>query len=102
MAGLGGTLDPRPASIIRSQGEKSPAAAVAGERRPDRRLMHAKFMHELCSLLTHIPIYLDVMRCYNHVALIYGDFPSILPILVITLQNRKYLFCVFLRFRTQI
>jgi hypothetical protein len=30
-------------------------------------LMHAKFMHELYSLLMHIPIYLDVMRCYNHV-----------------------------------
>jgi hypothetical protein len=30
-------------------------------------LMHAKFMHELCSLLFHIPTYLDVMRCYNHV-----------------------------------
>jgi hypothetical protein len=30
-------------------------------------LMHAKFMHELCSLLIYIPTYLDVMRCYNHV-----------------------------------
>jgi hypothetical protein len=30
---------------------------------------------------------------------IYGDFPSIPLILVITLQNRKTLFCVFLRFR---
>jgi hypothetical protein len=29
--------------------------------------MHAKFMHQLCSLLMHIIIYLDVMRCYNHV-----------------------------------
>jgi hypothetical protein len=32
----------------------------------DRRVMHAKFMHELCSLLLHIPAYLHVMRCYNH------------------------------------
>jgi hypothetical protein len=30
------------------------------------RVMHAKFMHELCSLLMHIPTYLDVMRYYNH------------------------------------
>jgi hypothetical protein len=30
-------------------------------------MMHAKFMHELCSLLMQFPIYLDVMRCYNHV-----------------------------------
>jgi hypothetical protein len=30
-------------------------------------LMHAKFMHELCSLLMYIPTYFDVMRCYNHV-----------------------------------
>jgi hypothetical protein len=29
----------------------------------------------------------------------YRDFPSILLILVITLQDRKTLFCVFLRFR---
>jgi hypothetical protein len=32
--------------------------------------------------------------------MIYGDFPSILLILVITLQNRKTLFCVFLHLRT--
>jgi hypothetical protein len=25
------------------------------------------FMKELCSLSTHIPTYLDIMRCYNHV-----------------------------------
>jgi hypothetical protein len=31
--------------------------------------------------------------------MIYGDFLSIPLILVITLQNRKTLFCVFLRFR---
>jgi hypothetical protein len=30
-------------------------------------VMHAKFRHELCSLLMHIPIYLDVMSCYNDV-----------------------------------
>jgi hypothetical protein len=30
-------------------------------------VMHAKFMHELYSLLLHIPTYLVVMRCYNHV-----------------------------------
>jgi hypothetical protein len=31
--------------------------------------------------------------------MIYGDFPSISLILIITLQNRKIMFCVFLRFR---
>jgi hypothetical protein len=31
--------------------------------------------------------------------MIYGDFPSTPLILVITLQNRKTLFCVFLHFR---
>jgi hypothetical protein len=31
--------------------------------------------------------------------MIYGDFPSIPLILVITLQNRITLFCVFLYFR---
>jgi hypothetical protein len=29
----------------------------------------------------------------------YVDFPLITLILVITLQNRKTLFCIFLRFR---
>jgi hypothetical protein len=29
-------------------------------------LMYLKFMHELYSLLLHIPTYLHVMRCYNH------------------------------------
>jgi hypothetical protein len=28
--------------------------------------MHEKFMHELGSLLMHIPTYLDVMGYYNH------------------------------------
>jgi hypothetical protein len=31
--------------------------------------------------------------------MIYGDFPSNPLILVITLQNRKTMFCIFLRFR---
>jgi hypothetical protein len=50
------------------------AAAVEEEAGPrwrrhqaDGPMMHAKFMHELCSLLMHIPTYLDVMRYYNHV-----------------------------------
>jgi hypothetical protein len=30
--------------------------------------MHAKYMHELCSLLMHIPIYYNVISCYNHVS----------------------------------
>jgi hypothetical protein len=29
-------------------------------------LMHAKYMHELCSLLMHIPIYYNNISCYNH------------------------------------
>jgi hypothetical protein len=28
--------------------------------------MHVKYMHELCSLLMHIPIYYNVISCYNH------------------------------------
>jgi hypothetical protein len=30
-------------------------------------VMHAKYMHELCSLLMHIPIYYNVISFYNHV-----------------------------------
>jgi hypothetical protein len=30
-------------------------------------MMHAKYMHELCSLLMHIPTYYNVINCYNHV-----------------------------------
>jgi hypothetical protein len=30
-------------------------------------LMHAKYMHELCSLLMHIPTYYNVISSYNHV-----------------------------------
>jgi hypothetical protein len=30
-------------------------------------LMHAKYMHKLCSLLMHIPIYYNAISCYNHV-----------------------------------
>jgi hypothetical protein len=33
---------------------------------PPAPLMHAKYMHELYSLLMHIPIYYDVISCYNH------------------------------------
>jgi hypothetical protein len=29
--------------------------------------MHAKYMHDLCSLLMHNPIYYNVISCYNHV-----------------------------------
>jgi hypothetical protein len=31
------------------------------------RLMHAKYMHDLCSLLMHISTYYNVISCYNHV-----------------------------------
>jgi hypothetical protein len=30
-------------------------------------LMHAKYMHKLCSLLMHIPTYYNVISYYNHV-----------------------------------
>jgi hypothetical protein len=30
-------------------------------------LMHAKYMHDLCSLLMHIPTYYNVISSYNHV-----------------------------------
>jgi hypothetical protein len=63
-------------------------------------LMHAKYMHELCSLLMHIPIYYDVIICYNYdLQWFMGIFLCIPLILVITLQNRKPLFCVFWRLR---
>jgi hypothetical protein len=29
--------------------------------------MHAKYMHDLCSLLMHITTYYNVISCYNHV-----------------------------------
>jgi hypothetical protein len=29
--------------------------------------MHAKYMHELCSLLMHNPTYYYIISCYNHV-----------------------------------
>jgi hypothetical protein len=32
-----------------------------------RRVMHAKYMHDLCSLLMHIPTYYNIISCYNHV-----------------------------------
>jgi hypothetical protein len=58
-------------------------------------LRHAKFMHELCSLLLHIPTYLNVMRCYNHVfALILGIFQTIPSLLILTLCGRKCFFSV--------
>jgi hypothetical protein len=44
-------------------------------------LMHAKFMHVLCSLLMHIPTYLDVMRCYNHDFIDLWGFSIDLPYL---------------------
>ena len=30
-------------------------------------LMHVKCIHELCSLLSHIPTYMDLIYCYIHV-----------------------------------
>jgi hypothetical protein len=32
----------------------------------DGAMMHAKYMHELCSLLMHIPTYYNAISCYNH------------------------------------
>jgi hypothetical protein len=49
------------------------AADEAKGRQPDTLLipsnyvMHAKYMHDLCSLLMHIPIYYNVISFYNHV-----------------------------------
>jgi hypothetical protein len=40
---------------------------VALETTNHRLLMHTKYMHELCSLLIHIPTYQDVISCYNHI-----------------------------------
>jgi hypothetical protein len=30
-------------------------------------VMHAKYMHKLCSLLMHSATYYNVISCYNHV-----------------------------------
>jgi hypothetical protein len=30
-------------------------------------VMHAKYMHDLCTLLMHIPTYYNVISCYNYV-----------------------------------
>jgi hypothetical protein len=49
--------------------------------------MHAKFMHELCSLLLYIPKYLDVIIFIN-----FGDFKNNPLSLVLTLFGRKMLF----------
>jgi hypothetical protein len=62
-------------------------------------LMHAKFMHKLCSLLLHIPTNLDVMRCIIMFCIDLWGFSIDPLIFVITLHNRKHLVCVFLRFR---
>jgi hypothetical protein len=29
-------------------------------------LMYEKYIHELCSLLMHVPTYYNVISCYNH------------------------------------
>jgi hypothetical protein len=34
--------------------------------------MHAKYIHDLCSLLMHIPTYYNVISCYNYV--LWGFF----------------------------
>jgi hypothetical protein len=57
--------------------------------------MQTKFMHKLYSLLLHIPIYLDVMRCFNHDLHLFMGISIDSLFWVITLQNSKYMFCVF-------
>jgi hypothetical protein len=61
--------------------------------------MHAKYMHKLCSLLMHIPTYYNVISRYNHDLQCLWGFSIDPRIFGITLQNRKTMFCVFLRFR---
>jgi hypothetical protein len=61
-------------------------------------LMHAKCIHELCTLLRHIPHIVTYMMLYLCFILICGDLPMIPFICVITLQNRKTQFCVFFTF----
>jgi hypothetical protein len=61
--------------------------------------MHAKFMHELCSLLFHIPTYLHVMICYNHVLHWFWGFSKHFSLLVLTLSGRKHFFLAFLTFQ---
>jgi hypothetical protein len=61
--------------------------------------MHVKFMHKFHSLLPHIPTYLHVMRFYNHIFIDFWGFFIDPLIWDVTLQNRKYMFCVFLSFK---
>jgi hypothetical protein len=38
--------------------------------------MHAKYMHDIFSLLMHIPTYYNVISCYNHVLWGFSIDPS--------------------------
>jgi hypothetical protein len=59
-------------------------------------LMHVKCIHELFTLLKHIPTYFAThMMLFSCFILIYGDLSMIHFIWVITLQERKTMFCVF-------
>jgi hypothetical protein len=58
--------------------------------------MHAKYAHELCSLLMHIPTYYNVISCYNHD--LWG-FSIDLPYFDYNSAEQENLFCVFLGFR---
>jgi hypothetical protein len=59
-------------------------------------LMHAKFMHELCYLLLHIPTYLHVMRCYNHGLHWFQGFSKQSPSFGFnSLCQKTFFFCIF-------
>jgi hypothetical protein len=53
--------------IVMGEGQPKEVVVVATILHPLCMLMHAKCMHELCSLLMHIPTYYDVISCFNHV-----------------------------------
>jgi hypothetical protein len=53
--------------IVMGEVQPKEVVVVATILHPLCMLMHVKCMHELCSLLMHIPTYYDVISCFNHV-----------------------------------
>jgi hypothetical protein len=54
-------MDYRLSNILHSMAQRVDKPGQPPLGIPPGSLMHAKFMHELCSLFMHIPAYLDVI-----------------------------------------
>jgi hypothetical protein len=52
-------------SLCATEGEEAIEPQMAATANHNR-LMHAKYTHERCSLLMHIPTYYNIISCYNH------------------------------------